>query len=287
MNVYDVRGEFQGSFKAKRSATGLLVHHAAALVGLHKNVSFPHWDALYIVLSVNKSTRAACNSRVRDRNLSERRDMPSIPRSPGIYQWLCIPNGKVYVGSSTNCYSRFCEHRADLRKGVHVNRYLQNAWNKYGESAFAFSVIEPVLFVEDLLTREQYWIDRLQSFDDKRGYNIYRFAGSGLGHPVSQETRNKISAALRGKDIGQQGREVLKARLTGKPVHPALLQGSIEYHSKSYLVISPSGEEYRIKNMRAFCRTHNLDSTGMTKVATGKIRHHRGWTCRELQEHES
>ena len=69
-----------------------------------------------------------------------------ILTTSGVYQILCIPTAKIYVGSSLNISERWWEHRWDLRRGTHHSRYLQRAWDKYGEEAFVFSILE---YVED------------------------------------------------------------------------------------------------------------------------------------------
>lgn len=120
--------------------------------------------------------------------------MQSISRTPSIYQIRHIASGKVYVGSAINPRKRKNDHWQYLRKGTHINRYLQNAWNKYGETAFVFEILEPVLFVEDLITREQYWIDRLLVNDKQHGFNITPTAGSLLGMKQTDEQRAKRSA---------------------------------------------------------------------------------------------
>ena len=51
-------------------------------------------------------------------------------------------NHKSYIGSSKNLYQRLLKHFALLRHNKHENVYLQNAWNKYGESSFEWFIIE-------------------------------------------------------------------------------------------------------------------------------------------------
>lgn len=60
----------------------------------------------------------------------------------GIYKIEHVTSGRVYVGSSVNIASRRRHHLGNLRRGSHFNVKLQNAWNKYGEQAFAFILIE-------------------------------------------------------------------------------------------------------------------------------------------------
>lgn len=50
----------------------------------------------------------------------------------GIYKILNIKNGKFYIGSSNNIKVRWSQHKTLLKNNKHENKYLQNAWNKYG-----------------------------------------------------------------------------------------------------------------------------------------------------------
>ena len=115
--------------------------------------------------------------------------MSSISRTPSIYQIRHIASGKVYVGSAVNPRLRWKNHRIMLLNGNHPNRYLQNAWDKHGAAAFAFEILEPVLFVEDLIIREQHWIDKLKASVRTHGYNITPTAGSQLGTKLTEEQR--------------------------------------------------------------------------------------------------
>ena len=104
----------------------------------------------------------------------------------GIYKITNTTNGKVYVGSAVNFNNRWKEHVRELRKGKHHSSALQNAWNKYGEDNFEFSIIEECERTRKvLLGREQYWIDTLDSVAN--GYNIAKTAGSQLGMKQSPE----------------------------------------------------------------------------------------------------
>lgn len=54
---------------------------------------------------------------------------------------------------------------------------------------------------------------------------------------------------------------------------------SLKGHSaKTYKLYNPEGEEVIIHNMTQFCKDNNLPPTVMCSVATGKRKHHRGWT---------
>lgn len=100
----------------------------------------------------------------------------------GIY---CIENKinyKIYIGSSKNIYSRLLKHFALLRHNKHENAHLQNAWNKYGESNFTWTVLEKCK-EEKLTEREQFCIDLFNS-----EYNITRKVERNI---LSRESRIK------------------------------------------------------------------------------------------------
>jgi hypothetical protein len=61
----------------------------------------------------------------------------------GIYKITNTEIGLVYIGSTErDTKTRWSEHRAHLRGGYHVNRFMQDDWNKYGEGCFVFEVVE-------------------------------------------------------------------------------------------------------------------------------------------------
>lgn len=81
---------------------------------------------------------------------------------PGvIYRIECSANGRVYVGSTTKTppRQRWLEHLHRLRKGAHHSPLLQRAWDKYGDAAFSFAVVETVADGARLLMREQFHVD--------------------------------------------------------------------------------------------------------------------------------
>lgn len=109
-----------------------------------------------------------------------KRDMPletKIPNDSGVYQILCVPTGKIYIGSAVNLRQRWSHHWSKLRRGEHHNVHLQNAWNIYDEADFEFSVLEIVIEAE-LLSIEQKWIDDTLCTERDIGFNLSKTAGS-------------------------------------------------------------------------------------------------------------
>jgi group I intron endonuclease len=137
----------------------------------------------------------------------------------GIYELKCIQSSKVYIGSSKNIRRRIVEHVNLLKKNKHDNNYLQKAWNKYGEKSFCFNCIEPLpkkTSKKNILKKEQYYLDVIQPWNDKIGFNINRQATQppikkGKKHPMYGRRHTEESKAkMRGP------RPYMSATNTGK-----------------------------------------------------------------------
>lgn len=117
--------------------------------------------------------------------------------SAGVYEIKNQLTSERYIGSSCNVYFRFSQHLRELRAG-RSNRKLQNAFIKYGEAAFEFSILEVVNCANrvKLFRREQKWMDRL-----KPEYNM-RLVAAGI--EMTAEVRAKLSLSHKGRLLGAQ-----------------------------------------------------------------------------------
>jgi len=109
----------------------------------------------------------------------------------------------IYIGSAVKYDYRIWAHLSRLRKGTHHSKILQNAFNKYGESIFEFSVLEQVHDKQKLIEREQYYLDTL-----KPKYNISKKAGSPLGIKHSLRSRINMSRSHIGMSKEERGHKV-------------------------------------------------------------------------------
>ena len=88
----------------------------------------------------------------------------------GVYKIKCIVDDKIYIGSSMNIEKRWDTHIKSLRANKHRNPHLQNSFNKYGEKSFIFGIIE-YCNLDDILIREQFYLDLYRPYDRYRGFN--------------------------------------------------------------------------------------------------------------------
>lgn len=118
----------------------------------------------------------------------------------GIYKISNKTNNKVYVGSSSFIQARLRQHKSHLLKNIHCNKHLQSSFNKYGLENFSFELIEECE-IDNLINREQYWIDFLQTTNREKGYNKREKADSNNGLKRSDEARKNMSNSKKGKNF--------------------------------------------------------------------------------------
>ena len=137
----------------------------------------------------------------------------------GVYVIRNTVSEKVYVGSSLDVSRRLKAHLSNLRSRRHRNQYLQRAWDKHGETAFEFSMVEESTR-ETVIATEQKWIDSLGAADEARGYNACPKAASVGSLPKSEEHRAKIGASQRGRKRSPETCARISAAMAGKTRRP-------------------------------------------------------------------
>lgn len=137
-----------------------------------------------------------------------------------IYQIRNTVSGGIYFGRSVNAEDRMRHHYNELRRGVHSNKRLQNAWNKYGESAFTFNIVwEEAASV--LCELEGFILEC--AWGDPRLYNHHKLSYGGFepGNTMgcftrSPETKERMSRAFKGRVFSEQHKEKISSSRKGK-----------------------------------------------------------------------
>lgn len=193
----------------------------------------------------------------------------------GVYMIRNSITNEIYVGSSINLEKRKYEHFRLLRRNTHTNRHMQNSYNKYEESAFIFEILK-VCEKYECLSLEQYFINLLSP-----KYNINPIAGSSLnvkhtketidkmrksltGHPVSQETREKMRQAT--KLMIEQRTKEEQITINEKRKKTMLENGKTNGNPKSVTQLSLSGRV--IKTWR--CSKDVQETTGINAAHISK-----------------
>lgn len=165
----------------------------------------------------------------------------------GIYKITC--NEHSYIGSSINIYYRLKRHISDLLKNKHANKYMQNAFNKYGKDSFNFEVIEECSRVV-LIKTEAYYIQSMSP--------DLNFIQDPVAVIHSNETLLKISTTLK---------EAYASKRIKNPISKTVHQYNINgFYLKSYESCAEAEKQL------------NLPKGKVSKVASGK-----GFSCKNYR----
>lgn len=146
----------------------------------------------------------------------------------GVYLWINRENGKKYVGSSVNLYSRFTRYFGLKR----VHGIIGNALRKYGLDGFVLVLfLVPNATSPLVVALEQSLLDGCTC-----AYNITPTAGSCAGVKRSDETREKMSAAKKGTTHSGESKAKMSASHynKGNPVHLIQVSASGLNHVLSF-----------------------------------------------------
>ena len=111
-----------------------------------------------------------------------------------IYKITNLTNGKIYIGQTIqkNPKMRWYSHLADARAGK--QNHLYHSIRKYGESQFQWEIIDHAISLEDLNSKEEYWLAEYKKISDV--YNL-REAGGNKRHSPESIEKMRQSQKLR------------------------------------------------------------------------------------------
>lgn len=158
-----------------------------------------------------------------------------------------------YFGQTKDFVKRKSAHKKKLQCGWHKNIYMQRVFNSRGEDNFVFEklIICPP---SELNQWEGLFVDKY--YDDPKCMNLTRVKKDGR-YEMSEQTRKKLSALLKGREITQEHIEKL-----------------IEVNEKDIVLISPNGENHEFKSVQD--GEIFLGVTGLNKYLYGE----RPWPVR-------
>jgi group I intron endonuclease len=223
----------------------------------------------------------------------------------------------IYIGSAVDIFHRINdEHLLILNRDAHVNKPLQNYYNKYGKEnlvVWCMEEVEPEKKI--LLKTEQKYIDYYGVAQDGRAFNIQPTAGNSMGVKLTEEHKRKISESLRKRIITEETRKKIskinkgrkfseehcrkisehakarvlseetkkklsiafKGRIISPETHEKISKGT----SRDFRLLSPSGEIFEGANLHKFAKEHGLTASALSQVLNGinpRFKQHKGWT---------
>jgi len=163
----------------------------------------------------------------------------------GIYKITNMVNKKFYIGSAKDFRKRFRSHVFNFNHGNN-NKYLYRASQKYGVDNFIMSIIE-FCPIENLLDREQFYLDLLKPYNRNIGYNILLKSDSNLGLKWNKKSKENHS------------------------------KNYIEKIGRYFEVEDKYGNTFKGRGITKFAREHDLDNSNFKAMLDCKIKTHKGW----------
>jgi len=168
--------------------------------------------------------------------------MPYAKDYIGIYKIVNAINGSCYIGQSQRVKKRIKEHFRLLNLNTHTNKKLQNAFNKYGESAFSWELEVECENTSELDQLEECFLQGEATFAEPMIYNIANYAKVPMRNKChTEETKKKLSIIRLLSDYKYKTKEY---RDNLKASHFKRLMQDKEYVAKIKFIIDNSDMSY-------------------------------------------
>ncbi len=232
------------------------------------------------------------------------------PRTNGIYKITNQKTGRFYIGRSegkNGFYLRWGDHRRKLRKNTHENPYLQNSYDKHGESYFTFEILEIKDYGELLTRLESDYIVNLEAMHFQKGYNIKNENSATEfpktireNHPLSREFEllDPDGNLIKGKNLTRFCEELgidrggVNSVLRGsRPSYKGFKSTNPEFHQveREYRLLSPEKELIIFNNQEEFAKQIGVHPNSVSAVLQGRYSNLKGYhlesTSPESQKH--
>ena len=119
----------------------------------------------------------------------------------GVYKISNIKDGRYYIGHSQNIEKRFKTHKYNLKRGKHINMFLQNSYNKYGLDSFTFEIIHKFDNVEKSKEKELEYLQNLEIRKELFNLNYNNDGGDMLSHHPNKKEIIKKGIETKKKNI--------------------------------------------------------------------------------------
>lgn len=211
----------------------------------------------------------------------------------------CIHNlttGKKYIGQTVEKLQRRVVRHFRTINETKISRTIQ----KYSKYDFVYGIIEEVDDRNLLDEREKYWIQYYDSVNNgfnikeggkcARGFkqlqsSIEKRRQKLLGKTLTEEHKQKISKAHKGKVLSKETIGKMIAYRTGRKLSKSCKQKISNAHSKNtYELKNQNGIILVIKNLSKFCKENNLSQSYFSRIIKGERKTYKGWTIKVLDQ---
>jgi group I intron endonuclease len=214
----------------------------------------------------------------------------------GIYK-IENPKGRIYIGQSKDIEVRWRDYRSLRCKG---QRKLYYSLNKYGVDRHIFTVQEECE-LSVLNEKERYWQEYYKVLEG--GLNLEINKTTGERKVISEETRERMSAAQRGKTLSDSTKEKIsisgKAReykhtdLAKEAISAALKKRIRKEETTTKIVEKLKGQKRTDASKKRMSQAHtgikDTDATREAKSAAAKVKKNAGnpQSCKTIRQYSA
>lgn len=183
--------------------------------------------------NIDRSRKDGLRFQCRECDINYRKNKNKIT---GIYK-ITSPTGRIYIGQAIDIKERFGDYKnlQSMKSQIRLYRSLE----KYGVESHIFEVIEECSR-EELNCRERFWQDFYDVLGEN-GLNCILQECNEFRKELSQETKDKIGNANRGRIVSDETKKKMSEKRKGKKL-------SKEHISK----ITKRGENHPCYGKRGF-----------------------------------
>lgn len=186
----------------------------------------------------------------------------------GIYAITNTLNGNQYIGQTGDSFQRrYWHHRWKLRHGCHDNAHLQASYDKYGEDAFVFEVLETVSSADDLDERE---IQQIAAHPNS--YNILKGGGGRRGTHMSEHAKSIVGAKNRTHMTGRKHSEATKQKMSASRKGQPYVR-----HSKTNVITEAIAQQVKLKLIAGETVTVIADELNIPRNTAANILSNNTW----------
>lgn len=175
-----------------------------------------------------------------------------------IYITTNLINGKQYIGKDTRNNPNY------LGSGTLLKRAIQ----KYGKETFKKEIIEVCHSKNELIEREEYWLNYYDAGRNPNFYNMHNYSSGGIG--ISGEKNHMF-----GKPQSEQWKKKMRERMIGEK-NPMYKKGYLFFGEKNHFY----GKKHSTKTIEKIKEKRKLqvfsEESKRKMSETSKERAHRG-----------
>lgn len=121
----------------------------------------------------------------------------------GVYKIVNTLTGEFYIGSTGVSFdTRYKSHLYELKNNRHGNHNLQRIYNEHGEGIFKLEIVEIIEDREEIIKREQFYIDQGTNYNIAQKVEMPPLGPSwNKGLEFSEESKQKMSKSKMGNKI--------------------------------------------------------------------------------------